>query len=76
MQDLMHDYEQVVTAPLRVGRHKLCHYLIDLFYDVHSQQFFKFNFTWCNDRSDNLQCGGIELSMTNLEVLKEDLDEA
>ena len=76
MQYLVHDDEQVVTAPLRVGRHELCHDLVNLLDNVHPQQFLKFDLARGYDCPNDLKSGGVELSMTDLKVLKEDLDKA
>lgn len=75
MQDLVHDHKKVIAAPFRIACYKLSHDRINLLYDVHSQQLLKFNFTRCNDSSDDLKRGRVELSMTDLEILKQDLDE-
>jgi len=70
VQDFMHNDEEVVAAPLRVTRDELSHNCIDLLDDVHAQQFFKFDLARSHDRSDNLECGGVELVVAYLEVLE------
>ena len=75
MQDLVHDHKEVVAAPLGIACNKLSHDRINLLYDVHSQQLLKFNFTRCNYSSDDLKRSRVELSMADLEILEQDLDE-
>ena len=75
MQDLVHDHKEVVAAPLGIARNKLSHDRINLLYDVHSQQLLEFNFTRCNYSSDDLKRSRVELSMADLEILEQDLDE-
>ena len=72
----MHYDQQVVTAPLWIARHKLCHNLIDLLDNVHPEQFLEFYLTRRHNGPDDLQRSCIELGMTDLEVLEEDLDQA
>jgi len=76
MQDLMHDDEKVITAPFGVGRHKLSHNGVYFFNDLHPKQFFQFDLSWGYNSSDYFECGCVKLRVANLEVLKQDLDQA
>ena len=76
MQYLMHNDQQVITAPLRVSCDKLCHDLINLFNDVHSEELFQLNFSRRDYSADNLQRSSVEFGMANLEILEQDLNEA
>ena len=75
VQNLVHDDEQVVAAPLRVAGYKLCHDGIDLLNYVHAEKLFKLNLTRCHDGANDLQRRCIELVMADLEVIEEDLDQ-
>ena len=72
----MHNNQQMVTAPLRVSCDKLCHDLINLFNDVHSEELFQLNFSRRDYSADNLQRSSVEFGMANLEILEQDLNEA
>ena len=76
VQDLMHNDQQVVTAPLRVSCDKLSHDLIYLFYDIHSEELLKLDFSRSDDSADDLQRSSVEFGMANLEILEQDLNEA
>ena len=76
MQDLVHDDQEVVAAPLGVGHHELGHYRVDLVDDVHLQKLLELDLARGDDRADDLQGGRIELGVANLKVLEQDLDQA
>lgn len=75
VQNLVHDDEQVVTAPLGVGGYKLCHDGINLLNYVHAEKLLELDLTRCHNSANDLQCCGIELVMADLEVIEEDLDQ-
>ena len=66
----MHDHKEVITAPLGVAHNELGHDRINFLNHVHAEEFFQLDLTGGHDSSDDLERGGIELSMANLEVLK------
>lgn len=66
----------MVTAPLRIGWDEFSHDCINFLNDIHLKKFFKLDLSWCNDGANNFKSGRVELCMTNLEILKQDLDQA
>lgn len=70
MQDLIHNDKQVVTTPFTVVFDNINHDPIDLVDHLHLDKFIDFDFSRCHDCSDNLDCGCVELGMTDLKVVK------
>lgn len=72
----MHDDEEVVTAPLWIGCHKLRHDGVYLLDNIHAEKFFQFNLPGCNDGADDLQGCSVKLDVAHLEILEQYLNKA
>ena len=71
MQYLMHNYEEMIAAPLWIGRHKFGHDGVDFLDNIHTKKFFQLDFSWCNDGADNFQGCCIKLDVAHLEILEQ-----
>ena len=70
MQDLVHNDQQMVTAPLGISRHEFCHYRINFLNNVHLEELFKLDLARSYNGSDNFECRSIEFGMANLKVFE------
>ena len=41
----MHNYEEVIAAPLWIGRHKFGHDGVDFLDNIHTKKFFQLDFS-------------------------------